>query len=155
MNASSTIVRIAEHGDLTEIVHLLWDDDLGKARESLSDDAAQSYRTAFDQIASDANSELLVAMVDGKTVGILQLTMISGLSYRGIRRCLIEDVRVAKSQRGNGIGTLLMEKAEDLAVSRGCGLMELFVHSDRISAHRFYEYAGYSGQHLGYRKTVG
>lgn len=155
MKASATTVRFAEPDDLTDIIHLLWDDDLGKGRESLSDDATQSYRAAFDDIASDPNSELLVAVDDGKIAGCLQLTMISGLSYRGIRRCLIEDVRVAKRQRGGGIGSLLMEKAEELAVSRGCRLMELFVHSDRNSAHRFYERQGYSGHHLGYRKRVG
>lgn len=155
MNPSSATVRLAEPGDVADIFHLLWDDDLGKDRENLSDVAMQSYRIAFDEIAKDANSSLLVAMDDGKVVGCLQLTMISGLSYQGIRRCLIEDVRVAKGQQGSGIGRLLMSKAEELAVTGGCRLMELFVHSDRIAAHRFYERQGYGGHHLGYRKKVG
>jgi len=155
MDTDTVTVRLAERADLAEIVRLLWDDDLGKRRENLSETAMESYRSAFDEISEDANSALLVAADNGRIIGCLQLTMISGLSYQGIRRCLIEDVRVATSQRGRGIGARLMEKAEALAVSRGCKLMELFVHSDRLPAHRFYERQGYGGHHRGFRKTVG
>ncbi len=155
MNANTVAVRLAERDDLAEIVRLLWDDDLGKSREDLSETMMESYRTAFDEISEDTKSALLVAVDNDRVIGCLQLTMISGLSYQGIRRCLIEDVRVAKYQRGRGIGALLMEKAEALAVSHGCRLMELFVHSDRLPAHRFYERQGYGGHHLGFRKTVG
>lgn len=155
MNTDTVTVRLAERDDLAEIVRLLWDDDLGKGREDLSETAMQSYRTAFDEISEDANSASFVAVDNGRIIGCLQLTMISGLSYQGIRRCLIEDVRVAKNQRGRRIGAQLMEKAEAFAVSRGCRLMELFVHSDRPPAHRFYERQGYDGHHLGFRKTVG
>jgi len=34
-------------------------------------------------------------------------------------------------------------------------VMKLFVHRNRTDAQRFYERAGYTGHHSGFRKTLG
>jgi GNAT superfamily N-acetyltransferase len=148
-------VRHATAEDVPEIVQLLWDDEQGRQRESTSLEQASNYLSAFEQIECDPNSQLFVATLDEAVVGCLQLTVIPGLSYRGIRRALVEDVRVAQSYRGRGLGGHLLSYAEAQATDLGCGLVELFVHSNRNDAHRFYERARYTGAHRGFRKKLG
>jgi GNAT superfamily N-acetyltransferase len=151
----SVVVRHAKAEDVPAIIRLLWDDEQGRQRESTSLEQASKYLSAFEQIDCDPNSQLFVATLDGAVVGCLQLTVIPGLSYQGIRRALVEDVRVAQSYRGRGLGGHLLSYAEAQATDLGCGLIELFVHSNRNDAHRFYERARYTGAHRGFRKNLG
>jgi len=154
MESSPISIRQAQSQDLTSIINLLWDDEYGRERESLSSDAFDSYRTAFNEVIEDPNSVLLVSVRGQKVCGCLQLTIIPGLSFQGLRRCLIEDVRVDSALREKGIGRLLMAEAEDFARDRGCRLIELFVHSDRDGAHSFYKACGFNNNHCGFRKIV-
>jgi GNAT superfamily N-acetyltransferase len=147
-------IRPASAGDVPDIARLLWDDEYGRDRESTASQDEASYLSAFHQIESDPNSEVFVATLDGAVVGCLQLTIIPGLSYRGIYRALVEDVRVDRRCRSRGVGSLLLSTAEARATERGCRMIELFVHADRNDAHRFYESAGYVGAHRGFRKKL-
>lgn len=148
-------VRHAKADDVTAIVHMLWDDGQGRQRESAAPEQASTYISAFEQIERDPNSQLFVATLDEAVVGCLQLTVIPGLSYQGVGRALVEDVRVAECCRGQGIGGHLLAHAETQAMDLGCGLIELFVHNGRKDAHRFYDSAGYAGAHRGFRKHLG
>lgn len=154
-NLGGVVVRTASASDVAAIVQMLWDDEQGRKRESNSAGDVSIYRSAFEQIDRDPNCQVFVATLDGAVVGCLQLTIIPGLSYRGIQRALVEDVRVARPCRGRGIGGLLLAHAEDQATALGCKMIELFVHGDRTDAHRFYERAGYTGAHRGFRKVLG
>ena len=147
-------IRQAKASDISRIVDLLRDDDQGKIRESLSDDALPKYINAFEEIASDANCDLLVAVDQGVVVGCIQINVLPGLSYQGIRRCLVEDVRIARRCRGNGYGRVLLEAATNHAIAKGCKMIELFVHQDRKDAHAFYEACGFNGHHKGYRRQL-
>ena len=86
------IFRDARRDELARIVALLADDELGAGRETGVDDA---YLGAFDDIAADPRSRLIVADVDGQVAGTFQLTVLPGLSRHGMRRAQIEGVRVA------------------------------------------------------------
>lgn len=152
--SDSVVVRRANAADVAIIVQMLWDDDEGRQRESISKNQASTYLSAFEQIERDPNSQVLVATINNTVVGCLQLTVIPGLSYRGVNRALVEDVRVLKSHRGRGIGNQMLAFAEAKATELGCGLIELFVHDGRSDAHRFYENAGYIGAHRGFRKHL-
>jgi ribosomal protein S18 acetylase RimI-like enzyme len=146
--------REAQIGDLTALVHLLWDDPQGRKRESLDETAKARYRSAFKAIKDDQNSAVIVS-VDGRLIcGFLQVSMLPGLSYQGIWRALIEDVRVAKSHRRAGVGRSLVQAAIDFAAVRRCELVELFVHQDREAAHKFYEACGFECVHRGFRKVI-
>jgi ribosomal protein S18 acetylase RimI-like enzyme len=155
MNKQDVSIRSACLDDLTMIVGLLADDEIGVLRESTQASFAPSYEQAFVNVQGDPNSELLVATIGEKVVGCLQLTQIAGLSYRGSRRCQIEDVRVLTKFRAVGIGTMLLNEAENRAKLRGCKLLQLLVHSDRVDAQRFYRRCGFESIHLGFRKTIG
>ena len=147
------VIRRAWIEDLGAVIALLADDPLGSGRES-SDLAP--YFTAFDQISADPNQFLAVAVseADGRIVGTLQLSFIAGLSRGGMRRGLIEAVRVASDRRGEKIGEALIEWAISTCREEGCGLVQLTTDKSRTDAHRFYDRLGFEASHLGYKRML-
>jgi ribosomal protein S18 acetylase RimI-like enzyme len=134
---------------LEAIVRLLADDFLGGQRERYEDPLPQSYIDAFGEIDADPNNELIVGELDGKVVGMLQLTFTPSISFQGSRRCTVESVRVDSELRGHGIGREMMHWAIERAHERGCRSMQLTTNLDRVDAHRFYERLGFKRSHLG------
>jgi ribosomal protein S18 acetylase RimI-like enzyme len=150
MQQNSTItIRPARREDVAAIVALLADDPLGQTREELGDPLPDVYWRAFDAVMAQPGNFLLVADNAGAVVGCLQLTVIPGLSRRGMRRGLIEAVRIGAGQRGHGLGELLIRHAIDLARAEGCGLVQLTSDKSRRDAHRFYERLGFAASHVG------
>jgi hypothetical protein len=92
--------REAMESDVTALVALLADDELGADREDLSVPLNHRYADAFQSINKDSNNELTVVESNGELVGMLQLTFIPYLTHTGSWRCLIEGVRIAKTHRG-------------------------------------------------------
>jgi len=145
--------RRAQRADLPRLLELLADDVLGKNREGVgSDDPA--YSRAFDVIDRDPNQQLLVAELDGRVVGMLQITYAPGLSRRGAWRANIESVRVDSSERGRGIGGWLMARALEHARRRGCRIAQLTSDRRRDGAHRFYAKLGFTDSHVGYKLVL-
>ncbi|MCB0084835.1 MAG: GNAT family N-acetyltransferase, partial [Caldilineaceae bacterium] len=104
---SDLLFRQATADDLPAIVEMLADDALGATREDNARPLAAGYLSAFDAIEADPNNELIVACLGAQIVGVLQLTFIPNLTYKGSWRALIEGVRVAKNYRSQGVGKLL------------------------------------------------
>lgn len=142
-------LRTAMREDLPAIVAMLADDALGATREDVRDPLPQAYSEAFAEIARDPNNRLLVAERGGAIVGSLQMTFIRGLSRRGMRRALIEAVRVASPFRGQGIGAEIVAAAVALARREGCGMVQLTTDKSRKDAHRFYQRLGFAASHEG------
>jgi GNAT superfamily N-acetyltransferase len=141
------VFRDARREDVPEIVALLADDVLGAEREVRADDDV--YLAAFDQIEADARSRLVVAELDRRIAGTLQLTMLAGLSRQGMLRAQIEAVRVAAGQRGHGLGRQMIGWAIEAAREQGCGLVQLTSDKRRRDAVRFYESLGFTASHEG------
>jgi GNAT superfamily N-acetyltransferase len=85
---------------------------------------------------------------------MMQLTLIPGLSRGGMRRALVEAVRVRADLRSRGIGAALMAHVEQRAKQAGCGLIQLTTDRQRLDAHRFYERLGYAASHVGMKKKL-
>ncbi len=152
---SAIIVRPARREDVAAIVALLADDGLGAGREVVSDPPLSAYFEAFDKLAANPRSLLAAAEdSDGMVVGTLQLTFIPGLSNQGAELSLISAVRISSGLRGRGLGQQMMHWAMDEARRRGCRHMELFSHSSRVDAHRFYERLGFALSHAGMRREL-
>lgn len=141
--------RIATTVDLPAIVAMLADDELGAQRERYQTPLPQAYYSAFEAIAGNPNQELIVADLDGKVVGTLQLSYLASLSYQGGTRAHVESVRVLEALRGQGIGAQMMAWAMERASQRGCHMMQLTSHKSRKDAHRFYERLGFTKSHIG------
>ncbi|MEE2038249.1 GNAT family N-acetyltransferase [Nocardiopsis sp. CT-R113] len=151
MPAAVTIDR-ARTEDVAAIVALLADDVLGARREDPADQ--EPYLAAFEVIDADPHQFLAVARRDGRVVGTLQLTFLSGLSHRGATRAQVEAVRVHADERGSGLGSEMMAWAESEARGRGAAMLQLTSDAARDDAHRFYGRLGYTASHVGFKKRL-
>ena len=142
-------VRAATRDDVPAIVRLLADDALGAQRELLEEPVAQVYLQAFDDMAAQPGNDLLVAVFENQVIGCLQLTMITGLSRRGVKRAQLEGVRVSSTHRGEKVGEQLVQYAIARALAAGCGLVQLTSDVSRLDARRFYEKLGFKATHIG------
>jgi GNAT superfamily N-acetyltransferase len=141
--------RTASREDLEPIVQLLADDPLGRWRETGTLPLLDSYVRAFEEIDRDPNNELVLAEHDGRVVGVLQLTFIPCITYRGGRRALVEGVRVSTELRSSGIGKRMLLWAIARARERHCHLVQLTSDKARSDAVRFYESLGFVPSHEG------
>lgn len=148
------VFRVASIGDLPAIIRMLADDFLGQQREDLSEPINDNYVKAFREIDADPNNELIVAELNGKVIGMLQLTYTPSLSYQGSKRCTVESVRVESTLRGKGIGREMMLWAIERAKEKGSVSMQLTSHEDRVEAHRFYQQLGFSKSHVGMKLSL-
>ena len=142
-------LRPAARADVPDIVRLLADDPLGAQREQYLSPLPENYYAAFEAISADPNNELLVACLDERVVGVLQLTYTPHLTYRGGWRATIEGVRVEASLRSSGAGRRMLEGAIDRSRRRGCHLVQLTSDKSRPDAIRFYEALGFVASHEG------
>jgi GNAT superfamily N-acetyltransferase len=143
--------RQATERDISNLVFLLADDDLGAKREDISMPLNQSYIDAFQSIGQDPNNELTVVECDGDLVGMLQLTFIPYLTHTGSWRCLIEGVRIAKNYRGQGLGGKFISWAINRAAEKKCSIVQLTSDKQRPEALRFYESLGFQATHEGFK----
>ncbi|MBV8776434.1 MAG: GNAT family N-acetyltransferase [Alphaproteobacteria bacterium] len=151
--ADDITIRPAARDDVPAIAALLAEDPLGRAREDPGDLAV--YLRAFDDVRAQPGNLLAVAERAGAVVGCLQLTIIPGLSRCGVKRALIEGVRVGAGERGRGLGERLLRHAIGLARAEGCGLVQLTSDKSRRDAHRFYERLGFVASHVGLKLELG
>jgi len=135
--------------DLPVIVEMLANDPLGASQEQFSDPLSEAYVSAFTAIDDDPNNELAVACLSGKVVGVLQLTFIPYLTYKGTWRGLIEGVRVVQDYHSQGVGHRLLEWAIERAKARNCRILQLTTDKARPEALRFYEWLGFRATHEG------
>lgn len=146
--------RHATEKDLTAIVDMLADDDLGRQREDPGPPLNPKYRDAFNAINKDPNQYLAVVEDDDGIAGCIQLTFIPGLSRTALWRGQIESVRIAASRRGSGLGQQMFEWAIQECKQHGCGLVQLTSDKTRPDAIRFYESLGFAASHEGMKLSL-
>ncbi len=142
--------RKATRNDVSKIVEMIADDELGKTRENLQSPLPSEYLKAFENIVADQNQELIVVESEEfEIIGTLQLSFIQYLTYRGGIRAQIEAVRVRKDKRGLGIGKTMFEWAINRAKERKAHLLQLTTDKKRPKAIEFYKNLGFIPTHEG------
>jgi GNAT superfamily N-acetyltransferase len=142
--------RKATRNDISKIVEMIADDELGKTRENFQTPLPTEYLNAFDNINADQNQELIVVENENsEIIGTLQLSFIQYMTYRGGIRAQIEAVRIRKDQRGLGIGKIMFEWAINRAKARKAHLIQLTTDKKRPKAIKFYEELGFKKSHEG------
>lgn len=142
--------RKATEKDISEIIEMLANDDLGKTRESFQEPLPKEYLRAFKNINTDQNQELIVLEnKEFEIIGTLQLSFIQYLTYRGGIRAQIEAVRIRKDKRGKGIGKTMFKWAINRAKERKAHLLQLTTDKKRPQAIKFYEDLGFKATHEG------
>jgi GNAT superfamily N-acetyltransferase len=149
------LIRPATRGDLPAIQALLADDAIAQSRSGFTANVTSAVERAFNEIVADANDELVVGESEGEVVATLQLTLIAGLSRNGMRRALVEAVRVRSDRRGLGLGEELLRWAIARAREYGCGVVQLTTDKRRGDAQRFYARLGFVASHEGMKLDLG
>jgi len=148
------IFRRATEADVPAIIRMLADDTLGASREALGAESLSQYLDAFRVINADANQFLLVVDDGVGIVGTLQLTFIAGLARGGLKRGLVEAVRVASDRRGEKIGEAMFAWVLEKCRRERCGIVQLTTDKSRTDAHRFYDRLGFEPSHIGYKMML-
>lgn len=86
----SLTYRQAVEADLPFIVKLLTDDAVRVTDDRPDEPFHPRYVAALRELGTDPNQMMMVAVLDGDTVGTIQLTFIPGISSLGMKRCLVE-----------------------------------------------------------------
>ena len=148
------IARKMQKVDLSVVVNLLADDELGRSREDKAKVVHGDYLRAFDHIDSDVNQYAAIFEFNGEIIGCLQITFIPGLSRRGSLRGQIEGVRVSRDFRRKGYGSKMIAWAITKCRDRGCRVVQLTSDKKRANAIQFYEKHGFVKSHEGFKLTL-
>jgi GNAT superfamily N-acetyltransferase len=133
--------------------------DLGVARSLMAqlgyDIAADDLAARFGTVAGNPDHAVLVAEQGGLLLGLVHVFARPALEkpVEAIIQSLVVDARA----RGAGIGSTLMDRAEDWARARGLASVALHTTLTRADARAFYARLGYVdvAQAALLRKTLG
>jgi len=95
----------------------------------------------FIPLLSKPDSKILVARLGRKVVGLIHLTIRQTL-FHTKPSCLIEELIVTKSHRGQGIGTLLVSEATKKCQQMDCCEIEVSTAEINVEARDFYKHCG-------------
>jgi ribosomal protein S18 acetylase RimI-like enzyme len=132
-------IRPAEAGDLTA---------LDAALKNLSQDLGDPHRAGTDSLrkAVFGPAPSAWAQVMGGPQGLRGLALFSPVfsTARGGAGAYVSDLWVARSERGSGLGTALLQSAADRAATLwGAGYLRLAVHDHNSRARLFYQSLGF------------
>ena len=94
----------------------------------------------YTRLVTASCSRLFLLLVEGNVVGMLTVGMY--LSPTG-SKAWIEDVVVDESQRGSGLGRMLVEHAIDFCKKEGVDTLYLTSNPKRIAANGLYQSVGF------------
>jgi len=104
--------------------------------------------------AQDGRSAVLIAeRTDGTPLGFISLKVGEGVA--GGERGHVADLAVTETARRMGVGSALMNAAEQWARGRGLAVLSLDVWSTNQRALAFYERLGYRAESLCLIKALG
>ena len=147
-------IRRATNADLSAIIALLADDELGRAREVACGDILPGYHNAFEMINNDPNAEIIIMATEDDVIATAQVNYITYLNFQGGTRAQIESVRVHKNYRSQKLGEKLMLHIIEQAKKRGCHLVQLTTNKSRDRAKSFYEKLGFVASHEGMKLAI-
>jgi N-acetylglutamate synthase-like GNAT family acetyltransferase len=141
----SIIIREAVLNDIPALTNLT--QELGYP------DSEEEIRKRFKILSHSANHKIFVAEHNGVVVGLMSFHALDIL-YGAGKLGRITALVVTDSERGKGIGKLLVASAEKLARESGCKRLELTSNNRRVDAHKFFESLGYEASSKRFVKKV-
>jgi GNAT superfamily N-acetyltransferase len=113
-------------------------------------------RETFRRLKDNPDYIFLVAEHKGHIAGSLMGIICEELYGECRPFLVIEDVIVDKASRHKGIGSALIRKIENCAISRNCNYIIFVTESERTEALPFYQSLGYSPEaYRGFKKRLG
>jgi ribosomal protein S18 acetylase RimI-like enzyme len=104
-----------------------------------------AFLAGVERLIDDRDTDYVLAAADEDSApaGVVQLRFRHGI-WRAGGDCLVEDVFVSESARGQGLARALLDFATVRARERGCRRMELDVNEANAPALALYESFGFT-----------
>ena len=93
-------------------------------------------------LAAQANGRYFLAMHEDQAVGVA-ICFIGFSTFRALPLLNVHDLAIRRDFRGQGIGTRLLDAAEQEAILLGCCKLTLEVQQENVKARRLYERVGF------------
>lgn len=134
MSRQDCIIRPAIPSDVSQMVALLQDLFLIETDFTFNQSKQQA---GLLKLLEQPSAIVLVAEIGGRVAGMCTVqTIIS--TAEGCPSGLLEDMVVSEAFRGRGVGRILLEAAEDWALSKGFSRLQLLADSRNLPAQGFY-----------------
>ena len=140
-------VRRAEEQDVDRIAEFIA--RLKQVNEELDpmyvtrEDLAETARRYVEESLRNPNVIMLVAVHDGKVVGVVRATVVDRLFYEPRTEALITDIYVHPSYRRRGVASLLIDRLAEEAKRRGIKLLAAEYPPGNRIAERFFSKLGF------------
>lgn len=141
---ASVCIRPARVGDLDELVDLL--DLLFAIEEDFDFDAARQ-RQGLAMMLDHDGAIILVAEAEGRVIGMCSGQLIISSAEGGVA-LLVEDVVVAETWQGQGVGRKLIQTLEQWAGARKVERLQLLADRHNQAALEFYTTLGWQSTEL-------
>jgi len=135
------LIREAKESDLLAIGQLTLE-----LIETMSDTEGIDIKLIAENcrnLLNEVNSHILVAEIGGVVVGFVNFTTRKTILHRGLSG-LIDELIIAKSYRGKGIGKQLLSSAIEKSRQLGCCEVEVSTEKTNIKAGEFYRQYGFT-----------
>ncbi|MBQ3254053.1 MAG: GNAT family N-acetyltransferase [Acholeplasmatales bacterium] len=100
----------------------------------------------WDNILSNNNYHIIVAVIDGKVVSSCTCIIIPNLTHNQRPYAFIENVVTDSNYRNKGLATACLDYAKEIAISSNCYKIMLMTGSKKESTLNFYRNAGYNSE---------
>ncbi len=127
----------------------LWNGYLAFYKATLAPGASDAAWQRFHD--PDEPMFLLGAYVEGELTGIVQFLFHRSTWTPG-NYCYLQDLFVAESGRGHGIGRALIEAVYEKAQAAGCGRVHWLTHTSNAQARILYDQVADNSGFMQYRK---
>ena len=144
---TSIEIRKATQEDLPAILSLYRQIEAGGTATDLA-----RAKVLFARMQQYPDYHVYVALDRNAIVGTFALLVMDNLAHMGAPSGVVEDVAVASSRQGQGIGKEMMRFAMEHCRKAGCYKLALSSNVKRDGAHRFYDALGF--ERLGYSFVV-
>jgi ribosomal protein S18 acetylase RimI-like enzyme len=115
--------------------------------------AAENRSVVRDSVARHViENDLLVAR-NGGIVGFVMFELQTGIYQHSTTRGVIQNIYVEPASRNEGIGSALLDAAEEALRERGAKVLSLEVLARNESARRLYENRGYEPHRIEMEKS--
>jgi len=132
-------IRAANEQDLPAVTALLAELEAGA-----TDMPLDQARVAFARICLVPAMVVWLVEREERAVGTYTSIIIPNLGHHGAPLMIVESVVVARSERGGGVGAVMMRHAMRQAAAAGCYKLALSSNVKRVDAHRFYRRLGFA-----------
>jgi GNAT superfamily N-acetyltransferase len=150
LDQATLLIRPAAPADLQMVLELYAQPELDASVVLPVETATQ----LLERFADYPDYTLYVAERGGDIVGTFALLVMHNLGHLGAPSAIVEDVAVAPTSQGQGIGKAMMQFALDLCRNKGCYKLMLSSNAKREHAHAFYESLGFERHGFSFRVNV-